>query len=54
VYGEAYGKDPSFYKFVRTLESYKKILNDKTSIILSGDSDLLKLLTGGKVPDAAR
>ena len=52
VYGQAYGKNPQFYKFVRTLESYKKILNDKTSIILSGDSELLKLLTQGKAPDA--
>jgi membrane protease subunit HflC len=48
IYGAAYGKDPDFYKFVRTLESYKKILNDKTSIILSSDSELLKLLTQGK------
>jgi membrane protease subunit HflC len=52
VYGQAYGKNPQFYKFLRTLESYKKILNDKTSIILSGDSELLKLLTQGKAPDA--
>jgi membrane protease subunit HflC len=49
IYGQAFGKNPQFYKFLRTLESYKKILNDKTSIILSADSDLLKLLTQGKV-----
>ena len=54
VYGQAYGRNPQFYKFLRTLESYKKILNEKTSIILSGDSELLKLLTQGKVPDGAR
>jgi len=52
IYGQAYGKNPQFYKFLRTLESYKKILNEKTSIILSGDSELLKLLTQGKAPDA--
>jgi membrane protease subunit HflC len=52
VYGQAYGKNPQFFKFLRTLESYKKILNEKTSIILSGDSELLKLLTQGKAPDA--
>ena len=52
IYGQAYGRNPQFYKFLRTLESYKKILNDKTSIVLSGDSELLKLLTQGKVPDA--
>jgi membrane protease subunit HflC len=54
IYGEAYAKNPQFYKFTRTLESYKKILNDKTSIILSSDSDLLKLLTQGKPSDAGR
>ena len=48
IYGQAFGRNPQFYKFLRTLESYKKILNDKTSIILSADSDLLKLLTQGK------
>lgn len=48
VYSQAYGRNPQFYKFLRTLESYKKILNEKTSIILSGDSELLRLLTQGK------
>jgi membrane protease subunit HflC len=51
IYGQAYGKNPQFYKFVRTLESYKKILTDKTSIILSADSELLRLLTQGKATD---
>jgi membrane protease subunit HflC len=49
IYGQAFGKNPQFYKFLRTLESYKKILNEKTSIILSADSDLLKLLTQGRI-----
>jgi hypothetical protein len=33
---------------LRTLESYKKILDDKTTIILSSDSELLKVLTRGE------
>ena len=48
IYGEAYSRDPQFYKLVRTLDSYKRILDDKTSIILSSDSELLKLLTQGR------
>ena len=48
IYGAAYSRDPQFYKLVRTLESYKKILDDKTTIVLSSDSDLLKLLTKGR------
>ncbi len=44
IYGDAYNTDPGFYEFVRTLESYRKFLDDKTTIVLSSDSDLLKLL----------
>jgi membrane protease subunit HflC len=49
IYGQAYSKDPHFYKLVRTLESYKKVLDDKTTIILNSDSALLKVLTQGEV-----
>jgi len=48
IYGEAYSRDPQFYKLIRTLESYKKILDEKTSIIMSSDSELLKILTQGR------
>jgi membrane protease subunit HflC len=48
VYGQAYSKNPSFYKLLRTLESYKKILDDKTTAVLSSDSELLKVLMKGE------
>ena len=48
TYGEAYSKNPRFYKMLRTLEAYKKILDDKTTAILSSDSELLKLMTQGE------
>jgi len=48
IYGQAYSKNPRFYKLVRTLESYKKVLDDKTTIILNSDSALLKVLTQGE------
>jgi len=54
IYGEAYSRDPQFYKLVRTLDSYRKILDDKTSIILSSDSELLKLLTQGRPKSGAQ
>lgn len=44
VYSEAYAKDPEFYEFLRTLESYKKILNDKTTIVIPSDSKFLRYL----------
>jgi len=48
IYGQAYSKNPSFYKLLRTLESYKKILDDKTTAILSSDSELLRVLIKGE------
>ena len=48
VYSQAYSKNPRFYKLLRTLESYKKIFDDKTTAILSSDSELLKILMQGE------
>ena len=47
IYGDAYGKDMNFYKFLRTLQAYRKFLNEKTTVVLSSDSELLRLLTNG-------
>jgi len=47
VYSQAYSRNPAFYKLLRTLESYKKIFDDKTTAILSSDSELLKVLMHG-------
>jgi membrane protease subunit HflC len=49
VYSEAHQKDPRFYELMRTLEAYKKILDEKTTILLSGDSEFLKYLTRGSM-----
>ena len=35
-------------ELVRTLEAYKKVLDDKTTAILSSDSELLRILTQGE------
>jgi membrane protease subunit HflC len=48
VYGQAYNRNPRLYKLLRTLEAYKKVLDDKTTAILSSDSELLKILTHGE------
>jgi modulator of FtsH protease HflC len=48
IYGAAYSKNPHFYKLLRTLESYKKTLDDKTTVVLNSDSELLKILTHGE------
>jgi membrane protease subunit HflC len=46
LYAEAYGKDPEFYSFVKTLEIYGEALDKESSLVLSTDSDLLKYLKG--------
>lgn len=45
TYADAHGTDPEFYELMRTLEAYKRFLDDQTTVLLSGDSDLLKFLT---------
>ena len=42
IYNEAYGSDPEFYAFYRTLESYSKSLGRGTTMVLGGDSEYFK------------
>jgi membrane protease subunit HflC len=46
TYNQAYSKDPSFYTMYRTLQSYKKTINDETVIVLPSDSPYARLLMG--------
>ncbi len=42
IYARAYNRDPDFYSFTQSLEVYKKVMNNNTSLILSTDSEFLK------------
>jgi modulator of FtsH protease HflC len=44
VYARAFGGDLPFYKLVRTLEAYDRILDDKTTLFLPAESELLQML----------
>jgi membrane protease subunit HflC len=44
IYGEIYSRYPEFYAFQKSLESYRDIITDNTSLILSSDSDLFQYL----------
>ena len=46
TYANAYNQDPEFYRFWRTLESYKTALANGSSIVLSTHSDYLQFLEG--------
>ena len=36
----------AFYEFTRTMQSYKTIIGENTTLVLSTDSDLFKFLKG--------
>jgi membrane protease subunit HflC len=42
IYADALATDPEFYRFVRTLEAYDKIIDKDTTVILPADSPLMK------------
>ncbi|MET0386763.1 MAG: protease modulator HflC [Polyangiales bacterium] len=44
IYADAYNRDPELYGFLRSLETYKTIINEDTDIVLSTDAPLLKYL----------
>ncbi|MBU4141044.1 MAG: protease modulator HflC [Candidatus Omnitrophica bacterium] len=48
IYADAYNKDPAFYSFMKTLETYRKTIDEKSTIILTTDSDYYKYLKGLK------
>jgi membrane protease subunit HflC len=43
----AHSRDPKFFEFLRTLDSYRSILDGQTTVVLSSSSPLLKLLSQG-------
>lgn len=48
IYGKAYNKDPEFYAFLRTLESYKEGVNSSSMLVLTTDSDFYRYLKDAK------
>jgi len=46
IYAQAYSQDPEFYSLLKTLETYQKTIDEKSTIILTTDSDYYKYLKG--------
>lgn len=46
IYATAYGKDPEFYAFLRSLEAYQQFMSEGTTMVLTTDSDLFRYLHG--------
>lgn len=48
IYAGAYGRDPDFYAFFKSLETYERVVDGKTYFVLGTDSDLLRYLRSPK------
>jgi membrane protease subunit HflC len=49
IYAQAYNQSPeavAFYEFTRTMQAYKSLIAENTTLVLSTDSDLFKFLKG--------
>jgi membrane protease subunit HflC len=53
ILNEAHARDPRFFEFLRTLEAYRSILDERSTLVLSASSPLLKLLVQGPAAAAA-
>jgi membrane protease subunit HflC len=51
IYNEAFGADPEFYAFFRTLESYSRSLGTRTTLLLGPDSEYIRYLTDTRPPE---
>ena len=48
--GKAYKQDPEFYKFLRALDSYDRIIDRNTTLMLPADNELFKYLDSKEIP----
>jgi membrane protease subunit HflC len=48
IYADAYNRDPDLYSFLKSLETYKSIVNEDTELVLSTSAPLLRFLRAEK------
>ena len=53
ILNEAHARDPKFYEFAKTLETYRAIFDDRSTVVLSAGSPLLRLLSEGPAESIA-
>ncbi len=54
IYAAAYGKDPEFYTFTRSLRAYEQFLGRRSTLLLSTESDLFRYLSSPKAEATSR
>lgn len=45
MYAEAFSVDPEFYRFLRTMETYEEVLDEKSTLLMTTDSDFFEYLS---------
>jgi membrane protease subunit HflC len=54
IYAEAFGQDPEFFAFTRSLTSYERALQaGNSSIVMSPNSDFFDYMNSDKAPAVA-
>jgi membrane protease subunit HflC len=48
IYARAYGRDADFYRFWKSLETFRRTLDPKTTLVLSTDAEWLRYLESAK------
>ncbi len=48
IYANAYNRDPEFYQFMKTLETYVSTMDKETWLLLSTDAEFLKYLKSSR------
>jgi membrane protease subunit HflC len=55
VYAEAFGRNPEFYKFYRSLEAYRATFKDKGDVmVVDPSSEFFKYFKGGGAAGSAK
>lgn len=49
IYAASFEKNPEFYSFLRRLETYEKVFEEKTTILLDTEAELLKYFTSPRM-----
>ena len=48
IYSEAFGRNPPFYRFLRTLQAYETVLDEKTTLFLPTEAEIFTILQGNQ------
>lgn len=54
IYAASFQQDPEFYGFLRTLEAYNSFLKERTTVVLSANSELFQFLKSPRSESATK